>query len=204
MKTWPGGERDSDGAWQNRYKTEQLLEVHCPKCRAKPQEWCDRDGEKLGRRARAMARAGTPPSHQERMWLRQGHEEREFPALLAKQKPGWEESATRTGKPARGTLSLVRSRGGCGPCATERELRRELNLPGFPLDFPCRHSRDATLVSPSYPQRYQADRKCPQCGHVVPVQVVVQSPGVIGYRCGRGHMWLATARRPGTPATRHA
>ena len=95
-------------------------------------------------------------------------------------------------------------RGGCAPCAREREIRQALASPNFPLDFPCRHSRDATPVSPSYPQRYRADRKCPQCALVVPVQVVVQSPQVIGYRCDRGHMWLATARRPGTPATRHA
>jgi hypothetical protein len=192
MKTWPGGERDSDGAFQNRYKTEQILEVNCPRCGALPQEWCHRDAEKLSRYGKARMKAGVPPSHQERMWLRQGHDEREFPALLARQRPGWDESAPRAGMPGKGNLSLVPSRGGCGPCARERMLR--IGLPGFPLDFPCRHGHSAMTPEPSYPQRYRGDRRCPQCEFVVPVQVAVQSPGVIGYRCDRGHMWLAGMR----------
>ena len=112
----------SSDHWTSRFKTEEILEVHCPKCHAKPQEWCDRDGEKLGRRARAMARAGTPPSHQERMWLRQGHEEREFPALLAKQKPGWEPRWAGSCAPspaARPSSVLTRSR----RCGTRRGAR---------------------------------------------------------------------------------
>jgi hypothetical protein len=176
--------------WTSRFRTEEILEVECPKCGALPHKWCNREGEKLGRRARAMLKAGTPPSHQERMWLRQGHDEREFPALLARQRPGWEESAPRAGIPGKGSLSVVPSQGGCGPCARERILRQ--GLPGFPLDFSCRHARNVAPVTPSYPQRYRADRHCPQCKFVTSVQVVVQSPAVIGYRCDRGHMWLAT------------
>ena len=92
----------------------------------------------------------------------------------------------------RGRVTYITSNGRRVAAIVPLAVAEALASPNFPLDFPCRHSRDATPVSPSYPQRYRADRKCPQCGHVVPVQVVVQSPGVIGYRCGRGHMGLAT------------
>ena len=44
--------------------------------------------------------------------------------------------------------------------------------------------------------RYTADRICPECARLVPVEVVVDSPHVIGYRCGQGHKWLARDRRP--------
>jgi endogenous inhibitor of DNA gyrase (YacG/DUF329 family) len=190
MKTWPGGQRDRDGAFQNRYKFEEILGVECPKCGAKPQEWCDRSGDKLGRRARAMLRAGTPPSHQERMWSRQGHDESEFPALLARQKPGWE-----NGGVALSGKSSPRNpgpRGGCTPCATEREERRKLNLPGFPLDFPCNHPKPGDIPAPSpFPRRYTGERPCPECKKVVSVEVVVQSPKVIAYQCARGHRWLS-------------
>ena len=45
---------------------------------------------------------------------------------------------------------------------------------------------------PAYPRRYTADRICPGCALLVPVEVVVMDPWTIGYRCGRGHKWLAT------------
>jgi hypothetical protein len=189
-KIWPGGERDSDGAFQNRYKTEQILQVECPKCHAGPQEWCDRSADKLSRRGKALRNAGTPPSHQERMWSRQGHDESEFPALLARQKPGWEDgNMSRSGK---SSSRHPGPRGGCTPCATEREELRKLNLPAFPLDFPCRHPQAADIPPPSpFPQRYTAERPCPECKKVVSVEVVVQSPAVIAYRCARGHRWLS-------------
>jgi len=43
----------------------------------------------------------------------------------------------------------------------------------------------------TYPRKYAADRPCPECGMVRPAEVVVQDPAVIGYRCDRGHKWLA-------------
>lgn len=175
----PGGEH-----WQSRFKTEQILEVSCPKCGAAPQKWCDRAGEKLSRAGAALRRAGTPPSHQERMWLRQGHDPREFPALLARQRPGlWDEPAP----PAAAVVPGPRP--GCTPCARERVLRSELACAAFPLEFPCRHPQGGFPV-PSLPVRYHADRPCPECSMVVPVEVVVQSPAVVGYRCGAGHRWL--------------
>ena len=154
-------EPDSDH-WQSRFKCEQILEVGCPRCGAKPHAWCDRAADKLSKRGHQLLKAGTPPSHQERMWTRQGHAEREFPALLAKQRPGcWDEGMPRTGKPSR-------------PAVASGE------------EF-----------VPSYPIRYTADRICPECGMLMPVEVVVQAPQTVGYRCDRGHKWLtAKASRP--------
>ena len=174
--------------WQQRYKCEQILEVGCPRCGAPPHKWCNRDGDNLSKHGMALLKAGTPPSHQERMWTRQGHAEHEFPALLAKQRPGcWDEAMKRTGNPS----ARPAARGGCGPCSRERAIRAENRWPGFPVDFPCRHP--APSSPPPYPQRYPADRPCAECGMTVGVEVVVQSPKVIGYRCGRGHKWLAAA-----------
>ena len=172
--------------WQGRVKCEQILEVGCPKCGAKPHQWCVRDGDKLSKQGRQLLKAGTPPSHQERMWTRQGHAPHEFPALLAKQRPGcWDDSMKRTGKPG------ARARGGCTPCATERKTREALNSPLFPVDFPCRHPN--LFPIPLQPVRYTADRICPECGILRPVEVVVQDPKIIGHRCERGHKWLVTA-----------
>ena len=42
-----------------------------------------------------------------------------------------------------------------------------------------------------YRTRYTADRVCAECARLVPVEVVVQDPRTIGYRCGAGHKWLA-------------
>ncbi len=177
--------------WQQRYKVEQILEVRCPECGAKPHQWCDRSGDKLSRRGRALERAGTPPSHQQRMWLRQGHAEHEFPALLARQRPGWDE----TGRlPAGGSYDGVMARQGCGPCEAERKVRAKLNSPAFPLDFPCRHPRPASWPVPPLPARYRGERVCPRCKALRDVEVAVQDPAVIGYRCGQcSHMWLAAA-----------
>jgi len=47
------------------------------------------------------------------------------------------------------------------------------------------------------PRRYLADRSCPECALLVPVEVVVREPSVIGYRCAQGHMWLAGPVRRG-------
>jgi len=174
--------------WQSRFKCEQILEVGCPKCGARPHQWCDRGTEKLSRRGQALAKAGTPPSHQERMWTRQGHAEHEFPGLLAKQKPGWDETAPKAGKPRRRSAS----RGGCGACARERAIRAELAAPGFPVEFECLHPESGPV--PGFPMRYTGDRHCPECGMVRGVEVAVQDPVTVGYRCDAGHMWLAQAR----------
>jgi hypothetical protein len=172
--------------WPSRFKTEQLLEVGCPKCDASPGRWCNRAGDKLSKQGMALLKAGTPPSHQERMWTRQGHAPHEFPALLAKQRPGlWDESMTPAGKPS----SRPAARGGCTPCATERRTREALKSPLFPVDFPCLHPAAGPV--PQMPVRYSAQRACPECSLLVPVEVVVQAPKVIGYRCTRGHKWLA-------------
>lgn len=77
----------------DRFKTEQILEVSCPKCGAGHGQWCDRSRDRLKRRGAALRAQGTPPSHQERMWARQGHDESEFPALLARQQKFREQPA---------------------------------------------------------------------------------------------------------------
>ena len=174
--------------WQQRYKTEQILEVGCPRCDARPHQWCDRDGDKLSKQGTVKAKAGTPPSHQERLWTRQGHAEHELPGLTAKQRPGWDEGMPRTGKP--GTAA---ARGRCTPCTAERKVREALDSPLFPVDFPCRHPK--LFAVPSLPARYVADRVCAECARLVPVEVVVKAPATIGYRCGQGHKWLAGQRR---------
>ena len=183
-------DQETDGAWQQRYKTEQILEVGCPKCGAAPHKWCVRDGEKLSRRGQSLTKAGTPPSHQERMWIRQGHAEHEIPGLIAKQHPGWDEDKPKAGKRA------VRSaaRGGCTPCASERAIRASQQFPGFPVDFPCPHPVSGPV--PRFPVRYTGQRTCPECAILVPVEVAVQDPVTVGYRCDRGHMWLLRPVRP--------
>jgi hypothetical protein len=129
--------------WTGRYKVEDIMEVGCPKCGARPHKWCDRSGDKLSRRGKELLAAGTPPHHQERMWIRQGHLVAEFPSLLARQRPGrWDESAPRPGKsaPRRPNGRADRAaRRACQPCANERAYRTRLNAPGYPVDFPCRH-----------------------------------------------------------------
>jgi hypothetical protein len=138
------------------------------------------------------------------MWKRQGHEEHEFPALRAKQRPGWDELAPQPGKRAPRPVSAVAC-GECGPCAKERAWRKEEinDLELFPLDFPCRHPEPEDIVVPGFPLRYTADAVCPRCKTVRATEVVVQDPWTIGYRCGGcAYMWLATAaaRRAGTAA----
>jgi hypothetical protein len=71
-----------------RYKTEEILEVVCPSCGAAAHCWCDRSADRLTGAGRRLRAQGTPPSHTERMWLRQGHDPVEFPALRAGLKPG--------------------------------------------------------------------------------------------------------------------
>ena len=177
--------------WQGRVKCEEILEVGCPDCGAKPGQWCDRTGDKLSRQGQQLAKAGTPPSHQDRMWIRQGHAEHELPGLRAKQRPGWDEDKPGSGKPA----GRSAARGGCTACAAERKVREGMSSPLFPVDFPCRHPGSGPV--PHYPVRYTGDRPCPECGGTRLAEVVVQSPAVIGYRCAQGHMWLAgPVRRP--------
>lgn len=77
-----------EGARVKGFRAEQILEVPCPKCGAGAHQFCNRRRDKLSRQGKALAAAGTPPSHQERMWLRQGHSEEEFPALRAGIQPG--------------------------------------------------------------------------------------------------------------------
>lgn len=180
--------------WQSRFKTEQILEVSCPKCGAAPHAWCDRTGDKLSKRGAALARAGTPPSHQERMWVRQGHAVHEFPGLLARQVPGWDECAARPG----GTVAAMRepARGNCGACARERAIRAQLASAVFPVGFPCRHPGSGPV--PQFPARYAGERPCPECGMLRTTEIVVQDPRTTGYRCSQGHMWLTrpVPRRP--------
>jgi len=184
----PGSEH-----WQSRFKCEQILEVACPKCGAASHKWCDRAGEKLSKHGQALRKAGTPPSHQERMWSRQGHAEHEFPALLARQRPGlWDEPPPRT-VPA---VAAAFVRTDCGPCKRERAIRADLRSAAFPVDFECKHP-PAPSSLPPYPQRYHCERPCPECKSSLDVEVIVQDPKTVGYRCDRGHMWLAkAARRP--------
>ena len=85
----------------------------------------------------------------------------------------------RTGKPG-----TVAARGGCTPCVSERKVREALNSPLFPADFPCRHPKLFSV--PSLPARYVADRVCPECARLASVEVAVQDPRTIGYRCERG------------------
>ena len=178
--------------WQSRFKCEQILEVGCPRCGAKPHKWCDRNGDRLSKHGRALLKAGTPPSHQERMWTRQGHASTSYRGCLPSSGPdggmsGCHEQASRgRGRP-----------GGCTPCAAERKTREALNSPLFPVDFPCRHPR--LFAVPSLPARYTADRVCAECGRLAAVEVVVQDPEMIGYSCDRGHKWLATADRAYLP-----
>jgi hypothetical protein len=74
--------------WQGRYKTEEILEVGCPRCGSLPHRFCDRSGDRLTRRGEMLRRQGIPPSHQERMWLRQGHDLAELAGLRVAIRPG--------------------------------------------------------------------------------------------------------------------
>jgi len=73
--------------WEGRYKTEEILEVGCPRCGVLPGQFCDRDGERLRGRAAELRSQGTPPSHQERMWIRQGHTVADLGRLRARSQP---------------------------------------------------------------------------------------------------------------------
>ena len=48
-----------------------------------------------------------------------------------------------------------------------------------------------TGIVMQYQARYTADRYCGECSRMAAVEVVVQDPAMIGYRCDRGHKWLA-------------
>lgn len=80
-----------DCHWSNRPTTEQVMEVWCLVCQAPPGQFCDRsrDWTPSTPDELAKAAAGTPPSHIERLWLRQGHD----PAGLPPRRRG------RRGKP---------------------------------------------------------------------------------------------------------
>lgn len=69
-------------------KVEQILEVDCPKCGARASTFCDRTGDKLRGQGKWLASQGMPPSHTERMWLRQGHDPLDFGELRQGLKPG--------------------------------------------------------------------------------------------------------------------
>lgn len=81
------------------FRTEQILEIECPECGAKPGRFCDRKGDWLSREGRRLLAEGTPPSHTERMWLRQGHLESEFGEMRAKNsQPGsYQAKSTKRG-----------------------------------------------------------------------------------------------------------
>ena len=74
--------------YRESFRTEEILDVACPRCGAAPGKFCDRKGERLSAGGRRLRAEGTPPSHQERMWLRQGHDPADFDSLRGKQKPG--------------------------------------------------------------------------------------------------------------------
>lgn len=81
------------------------------------------------------------------------------------------------------------TRSGCTPCKTERKTRERLASPAFPADFPCKHPEAGPV--PGFPVVYTGERTCPECSMLTAVEVVVQDPVTVGYRCGAGHMWLA-------------
>jgi hypothetical protein len=57
------------------FTVEQILEVWCLVCLAPPGQWCRREmSEFRSLRDRVLAAQGTPRSHMERLWLRQGHD----------------------------------------------------------------------------------------------------------------------------------
>lgn len=70
------------------YSTERIMEVACPRCHAAPHKFCNRQGDWLNDYGRAMLAKGQPPSHQERMWARQGHDPSEFRRMRRRIKPG--------------------------------------------------------------------------------------------------------------------
>lgn len=90
----PGGafDRRSDGRhFDSRPTAEQILEVDCLKCGALAGRWCDRSGDRgylSTARGRRMAAEGTPASHQERKWTRQGHDPAEFAGLRERERAG--------------------------------------------------------------------------------------------------------------------
>jgi hypothetical protein len=58
----------------NRPKVEEIIQVECLRCAARPGQWCPRGpGEFTRSEDQARAAAGTAPSHDERKWLAQGH-----------------------------------------------------------------------------------------------------------------------------------
>lgn len=79
----------------------------------------------------------------------------------------------------------------CTPCATERKTRVKLGSPLFPVEFACPHPGSGPV--PGLPLLYAGDRHCPGCGMLVAVEVTVEAPGEIGYRCDRGHVWMAAS-----------
>lgn len=84
-----GGEWDA--VKSNRPRGEEILEVTCPRCHAKPFEYCDRDpGEFRRNRAEILARMaeGVRPSHRERLLYRQGHTFAEIADIMAGNRPG--------------------------------------------------------------------------------------------------------------------
>ena len=90
----PGGafHRRAEGCHlDSRPEKEQILEVACPVCGAAQMAWCDRSGDRgylSTARGRRMAAEGTPASHQERKWIRQGHDPAEFPVLREREQAG--------------------------------------------------------------------------------------------------------------------
>ena len=63
----------------------------------------------------------------------------------------------------------------------------------YPHLYPRQGRPQLRVIRGPYPHRYLADRACPECAMLLPVEVVVDSPKVIGYRCGQGHKWLVSA-----------
>lgn len=167
----------SEPAFARRFRTEEILEVHCPKCGARPHDFCNRDQDRLSAVGRSLRSRGTPPSHTERLWLRQGHDPSEFAAMRAKIRPFKEAEVDQARTP----------RGGW--------TRDQLAKWGVPWPPPAGWKRELVAQQVTYPRRYQGERLCPGCQTLRIVDVVVMAPASIAYRCDCGHKWMVRANR---------
>jgi hypothetical protein len=143
------------GIWSGRYRAEQILEVGCPRCGRPAGQFCNRDFDKLSRHGRELRAAGTPPSHQERMWLRQGHDPSEFDALRAGIKPGDYPHKRAGHGPVRviDAGSLV----ACGPDQPPRVRR-------YTGELPCRECRFTVTVEVAVVDPWTVCCRC-RAGH---------------------------------------
>lgn len=126
------GNTDRDQPWHSRPKVEDILCYPCPTCDAAPQQWCSRvlgkDLKPTGRNKLRMA-SGEAPSHDERMWLAQGHDPSGFAALRGARRSGTPGPVPDRRAPGPDKPSHRGSRGGRpGPGKREREAARPHSL----------------------------------------------------------------------------